>query len=91
MNSEQPVAARSCILQAAVFFPTSLYFESSLPVACHPLMPGEVVLNSDSYLKHVIRSGYVVMPCAEAEKFTLGELREMIVIARRERDRWMQP
>ncbi|EQC0988106.1 Rha family transcriptional regulator [Enterobacter asburiae] len=67
------------------------YFENGLPVACHPLMPGEVVMNPDSCLEHVIRSGYVVMPCDEAEKFTLGEIQEMIAIARRERDRWLQP
>lgn len=68
------------------------YFENGLPVACDPLLPGEVVMNPDSCLEHVIRSGYVVvMPCDEAEKFTLGEIREMIVIAQRARDRWMQP
>ncbi|WP_336340795.1 antA/AntB antirepressor family protein [Enterobacter cloacae] len=67
------------------------YFENGLPVACHPLMPGEVVMNPDSCLEHVIRSGYVVMPCDEAEKFTLGEIQEMIAIARHARDRWLQP
>ncbi|HII3136011.1 TPA: BRO-N domain-containing protein [Enterobacter asburiae] len=67
------------------------YFENGLPVACHPLMPGEVVMNPDSCLEHVIRSGYVVMPCDEAEKFTLGEIQKMIAIARRARDRWVQP
>ncbi|MHC0027042.1 BRO-N domain-containing protein [Enterobacter vonholyi] len=67
------------------------YFENCLPVACHPLMPGEVVMNPDSCLEHVIRSGYVVMPCDEAEKFTLGEIQEMIAKARRARDRWLQP
>lgn len=67
------------------------YFENGLPMACHPLMPGEVVMNPDSCLEHVIRSGYVVMPCDEAEKFTLGEIQEMIAIARRARDRWLQP
>ncbi|MDH1318563.1 BRO-N domain-containing protein [Enterobacter bugandensis] len=67
------------------------YFENGLPVACHPLMPGEVVMNPDSCLEHVIRSGYVVMPCDEVEKFTLGEIHKMITIARRARDRWMQP
>ncbi|EPL2414486.1 Bro-N domain-containing protein [Enterobacter cloacae] len=66
------------------------YFENSLPVACHPLMPGEVVMNPDSCLEHVIRSGYVVMPCDEAEKFTLGEIQKMIAIARQARDRWLQ-
>lgn len=66
------------------------YFENGLPVACHPLMPGEVVMNPDSCLEHVIRSGYVVMPCDEAEKFTLGQIQEMIAIARKARDRWMQ-
>lgn len=66
------------------------YFENGLPVACHPLMPGEVVMNPDSCLEHVIRSGYVVMPCDEVEKFTLGEIHKMIAIARRARDRWMQ-
>jgi len=67
------------------------YFENGLPVACHPLMPGEVIMNPDSCLEHVIRSGYVVMPCDEAEKFTLGEIQEMIVIARRAREHWLQP
>lgn len=67
------------------------YFENGLPVACHPLMPGEVIMNPDSCLEHVIRSGYVVMPCDEAEKFTLGQIQEMIVIARRARDRGMRP
>ncbi|MEG5498246.1 Rha family transcriptional regulator [Enterobacter bugandensis] len=67
------------------------YFENGLPVACHPLMPGEVVMNPDSCLEHVIRSGYVVMPCDEAEKFTLGEIQEMIAKARRARVRWLQP
>lgn len=66
------------------------YFENGLPVACHPLMPGEVVMNPDSCLEHVIRSGYVVMPCDEAEKFTLGQIQEMIAIARRARDRLMR-
>lgn len=66
------------------------YFENGLPVACHPLMPGEVVMNPDSCLEHVIRSGYVVMPCDEAEKFTLGEIQKMIAIARQARDRWLQ-
>lgn len=66
------------------------YFENGLPVACHPLMPGEVVMNPDSCLEHLIRSGYVVMPCDEVEKFTLGEIQKMIAIARRARDRWMQ-
>ena len=66
------------------------YFENGLPVACHPLMPGEVVMNPDSCLEHVIRSGYVVMPCDEAERFTLGEIQEMIAMARRARDRWLQ-
>lgn len=54
-------------------------------------MPGEVVMNPDSCLEHLIRSGYVVMPCDEAEKFTLGEIQKMIAIARRARDRWVQP
>lgn len=67
------------------------FFENGLPVACHPLMPGEVVMNPDSCLEHVIRYGYVVMPCDEVEKFTLGEIQNMIAIARRARDRWMQP
>jgi len=67
------------------------YFENGLPVACHPLMPGEVIMNPDSCIEHVIRSGYVVMPCDEAEKFTLGQIQEMIAIARRARDRWMLP
>ncbi len=66
------------------------YFENGLPVACHPLMPGEVIMNPDSCLEHVIRSGYVVMPCDEAEKFTLGQIQEMIAIARTARDRWFQ-
>lgn len=63
------------------------YFENGLPVACHPLMPGEVIMSPDSCLEHVIRSGYVVMPCDEAEKFTLGQIQEMITFARRARDR----
>ncbi|MGN7911749.1 BRO-N domain-containing protein [Enterobacter sp. 22466] len=67
------------------------YFENGLPVACHPLMPGEVVMNPDSCLEHVIRSGYVVMPCDEAEKFTLGEIQEMIAIARQARNKYMRP
>lgn len=67
------------------------YFENGLPVACHPLMPGEVVMNPDSCLEHVFRSGYVVMPCDEAEKFTLGEIQEMIGIARQARNKYMQP
>lgn len=67
------------------------YFENGLPVACHPLMPGEVVMNPDSCLEHVIRSGYVVMPCDEAEKFSLGEIQKMIAIARQARDSWLQP
>lgn len=50
-------------------------------------MPGEVVMDPDSYLEHVIRSGYVVMPCDKAEKFTLGEIQAMIAIARQVRDR----
>lgn len=66
------------------------YFENGLPVACHPLMPGEVIMNPDSCLEHVIRSGYVVMPCDEAEKFTLGQIQEMIAIARKARDRRIQ-
>ncbi|WP_409249238.1 Rha family transcriptional regulator [Enterobacter hormaechei] len=66
------------------------YFENGLPVSCHPLMPGEVIMNPDSCLEHVIRSGYVVMPCDEAEKFTLGQIQEMIAIARTARDRWFQ-
>lgn len=71
-----------------VFLP---YFEKGLPVSSQPLKPGEVVMNPDSCLEHVIRSGYVVMPCDEGEKFTLGEIQEMIAIARRARDRWLQP
>jgi Rha family phage regulatory protein len=67
------------------------YFENGLPVACHPLMPGEVIMKRDSCLEHFIRSGYVVMQCDEAEKFTLGEIKEMIAIARQTRDRWLQP
>jgi len=67
------------------------YFENGLPVACHPLMPGEVVMNPDSCLEHVFRSGYVVMPCDEAEKFTLGEIQEMIGIARQARNKYMRP
>lgn len=63
------------------------YFENGLPVACHPLMPGEVIMSPDSCLEHVTRSGYVVMPCDDAEKFTLGQIQEMIVIARRARNR----
>ena len=30
------------------------YFENDLLVACHPLLPGEVVMNPDSCLEHVI-------------------------------------
>lgn len=67
------------------------YFENGLPVACHPLMPGEVVMNPDSCLEHVIRSGYVVMPCDEAEKFTLGEIQKMIAVARQARNKYMRP
>jgi len=67
------------------------YFENNLTVARPSLMPGEVVMNQDSCLEKVIRSGYVVMPCNEAEKFTLGEIQEMIVIARRAREHWLQP
>ncbi|WP_421513917.1 Rha family transcriptional regulator [Enterobacter ludwigii] len=67
------------------------YFENGLPVACHPLMPGEVVMNPDSCLEYVIRSGYVVMPCDEAEKFTLGEIQEMIATARQARKNYIRP
>ena len=51
-----------------------------------PLKAYEVLMELESCLEHVIRSGYVVMPCDEAEKFTLGQIQEMIAIARRARD-----
>lgn len=54
------------------------YFENGLPVACHPLMPGEVVMNPDSCLEHVMRCGFVVFPAAEAGRLTLDELCELV-------------
>jgi hypothetical protein len=54
------------------------YFENGLPVACHPLMPGEVVMSPDSCLEHVMRCGFVVIPANEAGKLTINELNEMI-------------
>lgn len=54
------------------------YFENGLPVACHPLMPGEVVMSPDSCLEHVMRCGFVVIPASEAGKLTINELNELI-------------
>lgn len=54
------------------------YFENGLPVACHPLMPGEVVMNPDSCLEHVMRCGFVVIPAAEVGKMTIDELNHMV-------------
>lgn len=54
------------------------YFENGLPVACHPLMPGEVVMSPDSCLEHVMRCGFVVIPAAEAGRLTLDELCELV-------------
>lgn len=54
------------------------YFENGLPVACHPLMPGEVVMNPDACLEHVMRCGFVVIPAAEVGKMTIDELNHMV-------------
>lgn len=54
------------------------YFENGLPVACHPLMQGEVVMSPDSCLEHVMRCGFVVIPAAEAGRLTLDELCELV-------------
>ncbi|HHZ9098809.1 TPA: Rha family transcriptional regulator [Klebsiella pneumoniae] len=59
------------------------YFENGLPVACHPLMPGEVVMNPDSCLEHVMRCGFVVIPAAEAGKLTLDEFCELVARTKR--------
>lgn len=59
------------------------YFENGLPVACHPLMPGEVVMNPDSCLEHVMRCGFVVIPAAEAGRLTLDELCELVARTKR--------
>lgn len=61
------------------------YFENGLPVACHPLMPGEVVMNPDSCLEHVMRCGFVVIPAAEAGKLTLDEFCELVARTKRVR------
>lgn len=54
------------------------YFENGLLVACHPLMPGEVVMNPDSCLEHVMRCGFVVIPANEVGQLTLDELNHMV-------------
>lgn len=54
------------------------YFENGLPVACHPLMPGEVVMNPDSCLEYVMRCGFVVIPANEVGQMTLAELNHMV-------------
>lgn len=61
------------------------YFENGLPVACHPLMPGEVVMNPDSCLEHVMRCGFVVIPAAEAGRLTLDEFCELVARTKRVR------
>ncbi|ADF61022.1 hypothetical protein ECL_01462 [Enterobacter cloacae subsp. cloacae ATCC 13047] len=38
-------------------------------------------MNPNSCLAHVIRSGFAVMPCDNAEKFTSGKIEKMIAIA----------
>lgn len=57
-------------------------------ISSRVLAPGEIVINADTCLEHVIRAGYVVLPCDEVGKFTLDELQGMVESARKVRDHW---
>lgn len=64
-----------------------VYFENGLPVSSRPLMPGEIVMNPESCLEHVMRAGFVTLPCDDVGKFTLDELWLMAEETKKLRDR----
>ena len=64
-----------------------VYYENDLPVARRPVGDGEILMNPDSCLEHVMRSGFVIIPCDEMGKMTLDELWLMAEETKKLRDR----
>ncbi|HHI2551395.1 TPA: Bro-N domain-containing protein [Klebsiella aerogenes] len=51
-----------------------VYYENDLPVARRPIGDGEILMNPDSCFEHIMRAGFVTIPCDEMGKMTLDEL-----------------
>jgi prophage antirepressor-like protein len=64
-----------------------VYYENDLLVARRPIGEGEILMNPDSCLEHVMRSGFVIIPCDEMGKMTLEELWLMAEETKKLRDR----
>jgi prophage antirepressor-like protein len=64
-----------------------VYYENDIPVARRPIGESEVLMSPESCLEHVMRSGYVIIPCDELGKMTLDELWQMAEETRKLRDR----
>ena len=64
-----------------------IYYENDIPVARRPIGEGEILMNPDSCLEHVMRSGFVIIPCDEVGKLSLDELWLMAEETKKLRDR----
>ena len=64
-----------------------VYYENDLLVARRPIGEGEILMNPDSCLEHVMRSGFVIIPCDDMGKMTLDELWLMAEETKKLRDR----
>lgn len=64
-----------------------IYYENDIPVARRLLGEDEIPMNPDSCLEHVMRSGFVIIPCDEMGKMTLDELWLMAEETKKLRDR----
>lgn len=64
-----------------------VYCENGIEVARRPVGDGEILMDPDSCLEHVMRSGFVIIPCDEMGKMTLDELWLMAEETKRLRDR----
>jgi len=64
-----------------------IYYENDVPVARLPLSDSQIMMDPDSCLERVMRSGFVVIPCDEMGKMTLDELWVMAEETKKLRDR----
>ncbi len=64
-----------------------IYYENDIPVARRPIADGEILMHPDSCLEHVMRCGFVIIPCDGMGKMTLDELWLMAEETKKLRDR----
>lgn len=67
-----------------------IYYENDIPVARRPIGEGEILMHPDACLEHVMRCGFVIIPCDEMGKLSLDELWLMAEETKKLRDRVIQ-